>query len=44
MYLKSSDGSQNRIIYQPTLDMLALKKYMDTDYVLSRKSKGVYTS
>ena len=31
-------------VYQPTLDMLELKKDKRTDYVLSWKSKGVYTS
>ena len=27
-------------LYQPTLDVLELKKDKDTDYVLSWKSKG----
>ena len=31
-------------VYQPTFDTLDLKKDRDTDYLLSWKSKGVYTS
>ena len=31
-------------LYQPTLDTLELRKDKGTDYVLSWKSKGVYTS
>ena len=31
-------------IYQATLDTLELKKGKCTDYVLSRKSKGVFNS
>ena len=31
-------------VYQPTLDMLELKKDKGTDYVLSWKSNGVYNS
>ena len=38
------DGSQNSFFYQPTLDMLGLKKYKGTGNVLSLKTKGVYTS
>ena len=30
--------------HQSTCDMLELKKYKSADYVLSQKSKGVYTS
>ena len=40
----SNDGSQNTSVYQPTLDVLELKKDKDTDYVLSLKSKGVINS
>ena len=40
MYFRRDDGSQNMFAYLPTLD--TLKK--GTDYVLSWKSKGVYTS
>ena len=38
------NGPQNMFIYQPTYNTLELKKDMGTDYVLSVKSKGVYTS
>ena len=31
-------------MYQLTLDTLELKKHKGTDYILSSKSKGVYTS
>ena len=31
-------------VYQPTLNTLEIKKPKATDYVLSWKSKGVYTS
>ena len=44
MYFASNDGSQNIYIYQPTLDTLELKKDKVTEYVLSRKSKGVFNS
>ena len=44
MYLIVDDGSQNMFVYQPTLDTLQLKKDKGTDYVLSWKSKWVYTS
>ena len=37
------DGFQNMFVYQPTLDTLELTKRKGTDYVLSWKSKGVYT-
>ena len=42
IYLISNNGSQNTIVYQPTLDTLELKKDKGTDYVLSWKSKGVF--
>ena len=38
------DGFQNMFVYQPTLDTLELKKGQGSDYILSRKSKGMYTS
>ena len=38
------DGFQNMFFYQPTLDTLELKKDRGSDYVLSWKSKGVFTS
>ena len=44
IYFKSDDGSQNKFVYQPTLDSIELKKDKDTDYVLSWKSKGVFNS
>ena len=31
-------------VYQPTLDTLELKKDKGPDYVISPKSKGIYTS
>ena len=40
MYFTSNDGSQSTFVYQPTLDKLELQ----TDYVLSWKSNGVYNS
>ena len=40
----SDDGSQNMFIYLSTLVMLEKGKVKDTDYVVRRKSKGVYTS
>ena len=44
MCFTSDDGSQNMFVYEPTLDMLELKKGNGTNYVLSWKSKGVYNS
>ena len=44
IYFPSNDGSQNTFVYQPTLDILELKKDKDTDYVISWKSKVVYNS
>ena len=44
MYSTSDDGSQNMIVYQPTLHTLELKKEKAIDYVVSWKSRGVYTS
>ena len=44
IYFISNDGSQNTFVYQPTLDTLKLKKDKSTDFILSWKSKGVYTS
>ena len=35
MYFTSNDGSQNTFVYQPTVDMLELKKSKGTNYVLS---------
>ena len=43
-YFTSHDGSQNTLVYQPTLDILELKKDKCTDYGLSWKWKGVYNS
>ena len=44
MYFTSNDGSQNKFVYQPTLDTLELKKVKRNDYVLIWKSNGVYNS
>ena len=44
MFFTSDDGSQNMIVYQLTLDKLELKKDKAIDYVLSCKSRRVYTS
>ena len=44
MYFTSNEGSQNMFVYQTTLDTLKLKKEKGNDYVLSRKSKAMYTS
>ena len=44
MYFTSNDGSQNKFVYQPTLDTLELKKDKRIDYVLIWKSNGVYNS
>ena len=44
IYFTSNDGSQNTFLHQPTLDALELKKDEGTDYVLSWKSKGVFSS
>ena len=35
---------KTRFFYQPTLATLELKKYEDTDYVLSSKLKPLYTA
>ena len=39
-----NDGFQNMFVYEPGLITFELKKDKSTDYVLSWKSKGVYTS
>ena len=44
MYFTSEDGSQNMYVYQLSLDTLELKKDKGTDYGLSWKSKGLFTS
>ena len=44
MFYTSNNGSQSSLVYQPPLDNLELKKDKGTDYVLRRKSKGVYNS
>ena len=43
-YFTSIDGSQNPIADQPTLNTLELNKGKITNYFLSWKWKGVYTS
>ena len=42
--LSGNDGFQNMFVSHPKSDTLKLKKDKGTDYVLSWKSKGVYTS
>ena len=42
MYFTSNDGSQTTFVYQPSLNILEVKK--STDYVLSWKSKAVNNS
>ena len=44
IYFTGNDGSQSTFVYQLTLDTLELKKDKGTDYVLNRKSNGVYNS
>ena len=39
-----NDRSQNTFVYQPTLDALEFKKDKSTDYVLSWKSRRVFSS
>ena len=43
-YFTSNDGSQNKFVYQPSLDASELNRDKGTDYVLSWKSKGVFNS
>ena len=38
------DGSQNMLVYQPAFSTLQLNKDKGIDYVISWKSKGVYSS
>ena len=38
------DGFQSTLVYKPALDTLELKKDKGNDYVLSWKSKEVFTS
>ena len=42
-YFTSNDGSQHTFAYQPILDALELKQDKGPDYVLSWKSKGVFS-
>ena len=44
IYFTSNDESQNIFVYQPTIDMLEIKKDKNIDYVLIWKSNGVYNS
>ena len=44
IYFKSNDRSQNKFVYEPTIDMFELKKDKCTDHVLSWKLKGVFNS
>ena len=43
-FLFGDDGFQNMFVYRPKLDMLNFKKDKSTGYILSWKSKGVFTS
>ena len=44
MNFTNNDRSQSTFVYQPTLDILDIKKYKGTDYIPSWKSKGLYNS
>ena len=44
MYFTSNDGSENMFVYQPTFNMLELRKDKITEYVIGWKSKGVHNS
>ena len=39
-----NDSFQNMFVHQPTFNTLELKEDKGTEYVISWKSKGVYTS
>ena len=38
------DGFQNIFVYQPTFNMLELKEYKGTEYIISWESKGLFKS
>ena len=44
VYFTSNEGPENIIVYQPTFNLLKLKKYGGTEYIIGWKSKGVYNS
>ena len=44
IYFTNNDRSQNTFAYQPTLNALELKKIQNNDYIVSWKSKTLYTS
>ena len=44
IYFTSNEGPENIIVYQPTFNLLKLKKYGGTEYIIGWKSKGVYNS
>ena len=44
IYFATNDGSKNTFVYQLSLETLELKKGKGTNFILSWKSKGVYTS
>ena len=44
MYFTSDDGSQNMFFLSTIIWYVRVKKDKGTDYVLSWKSKGVFTS
>ena len=43
IYFKSNDASQNTFVYQTTFDTLEFEKAKGTDYVLSWRSKAVFS-
>ena len=44
IYFTSNDGYQNMFIYQPTFDMLELRKNKGTENIIGSEWKGVYNS
>ena len=44
IFFTSNDESQNIFVYQPTLNVLELKKDKDTEYAIGWKLKGLYNS
>ena len=44
IFFTSNDESQNIFVYQPTLNVLELKKDKVTEYTIGWKSKGLYNS
>ena len=44
LYFTGNASLQNMFVYQPTLSMLQLQKYKVVNFVISWKSKGIYSS